>query len=170
MQRGHQERIAGMTAELMGEAGLAFADLDRIAVTVGPGSFTGLRIGLAFAKGLGVALDRPCAGVGVLDVLGRQGGPGRVLAVLDARAGQVHCQLFEDGDPQGPAQTLDLAQAAALAAPDMLIGECAPLLAAAFPSARVEVPQACDPGLVAMLGALDPPGSPHPIYMRAAYA
>jgi tRNA threonylcarbamoyladenosine biosynthesis protein TsaB len=170
MQRGHQERIAGMTADLMAEAGLGFADLDRIAVTVGPGSFTGLRIGLAFAKGLGVALDRPCVGVGVLDVLGRQGGAGSVLAVLDARGGQVHCRLFEEGEPEGEPQTLDLAAAATLFSPALLIGEGAPLLAAAFPDARVEVPQACDPVLVARLGALDPPRAADPIYMRAAYA
>ena len=86
MQRGHQERIALMTSELMAAANLTFSDLDRVAVTVGPGSFTGLRIGLAFAKGLGVALDIPCVGVGVLDALGRQA-VGRVLAALDARGG-----------------------------------------------------------------------------------
>ena len=162
--------IAGMTADLMAEAGLTFADLDRIAVTVGPGSFTGLRIGLAFAKGLSVALDIPCAGVGVLDVLGRQAGGAATLAVLDARAGQVHCQAFDGGAAVGPARTLDVGAAAQLRAPDILIGDGAPLLAAAFPLARLIVPQACDPVLVAQLGAADPPSPPDPIYMRAAYA
>jgi tRNA threonylcarbamoyladenosine biosynthesis protein TsaB len=170
MQRGHQERIAGMTANLMGDAGLDFADLDRIAVTVGPGSFTGLRIGLAFAKGLSVALDKPCVGVGVLDLLGLQGGEGSVLAVLDARAGQVHCRAFEDGSASGPAQTLDIAAAGGLAAPDLLIGDGAPLLSGAYPRVRQWIPQACDPELVARLGAADPPFSAEPIYMRAAYA
>jgi tRNA threonylcarbamoyladenosine biosynthesis protein TsaB len=170
MQRGHQERIAGMTAELMAQAGLTFAELDRVAVTVGPGSFTGLRIGLAFAKGLGVALDLPCAGVGVLEVLGRQAGEGRVLAVLDARGGQVQRQAFQDGVPLDAPQTVDIAQAAAEPAPAILIGEGAPLLAAAFPLAQVVVPEACDPVLTALLGARDPIAPPEPIYMRAAYA
>lgn len=169
MQRGHQERIAGMTAQLMADAHLNFPDLDRIAVTVGPGSFTGLRIGLAFAKGLGVALDIPCVGVGVLDVLGRQA-QGRVAAVLDARGGAVHLRLLENGAPMAEAATLSIEDAGRLAAPDMLIGDGAPLLAQRFPKAQVEIPDACDPAIVAALGAMDPPSPADPIYMRAAYA
>jgi tRNA threonylcarbamoyladenosine biosynthesis protein TsaB len=169
MQRGHQERIAGMTSELMAQANLTFADLDRVAVTVGPGSFTGLRIGLAFAKGLGVALDIPCVGVGVLDVLGRQA-DGRALAVLDARGGAVHVQLFVDGEPQGEAATLPVDEVGGFDAPDVLIGDGAALLQQRFPNAKVETPDACDLAIVAALGALDPPAPADPIYMRAAYA
>ena len=169
MQRGHQERIAPMTAELMAAAGLAFADLDRIAVTVGPGSFTGLRIGLAFAKGLGVALDIPCAGVGVLDALGRQAA-GRVLAALDARGGAVHVRAFQDGAPLGPARTLPIAEAEALAPPEILIGDGAALLGPLFSEAKIVTPDACDPAIVAALGAADPPAPAEPVYMRAAYA
>jgi tRNA threonylcarbamoyladenosine biosynthesis protein TsaB len=170
MQRGHQERIAGMTEALMAQASVGFSELDRIAVTVGPGSFTGLRIGLAFAKGLSVALDIPCAGVGVLDVLGRKTGGGSSLVVLDARGGQVHCQAFDGGLPVGPAMTLDVGAAAQLRAPDLLIGDGASLLAAAFPLARQIIPEACDPAIVAALGAAEPPPPPNPVYMRAAYA
>ena len=67
MARGHQERLAPLVQELMGQAGLGFDQLDRIGVTVGPGSFTGLRVGLAFAKGLSAALDRPAIGIGLLE-------------------------------------------------------------------------------------------------------
>jgi tRNA threonylcarbamoyladenosine biosynthesis protein TsaB len=69
MARGHQERLGPLVAELLAEAELRPADLDRIGVTVGPGSFTGLRVGLAFAKGLGLALGRPVVGVGTLEAL-----------------------------------------------------------------------------------------------------
>ena len=69
MARGHQERLAPMVRDLMADCGVAFGDLDRIGVTVGPGSFTGLRVGLAFAKGLALALNRPCVGVGALEAL-----------------------------------------------------------------------------------------------------
>ena len=62
MQRGHQERLAPMVAEVMADAGVAFDQLDRIGVTAGPGSFTGLRVGLAFAKAMSLALDIPCIG------------------------------------------------------------------------------------------------------------
>ena len=58
-----------MVGELAADARIEFAAIDRIAVTVGPGSFTGLRVGLAFAKGLSAALDRPCAGVDTLEAL-----------------------------------------------------------------------------------------------------
>ena len=54
-ERGHAERLMPMIAEVMEDAGLAFSDLDRIAVTVGPGTFTGVRVGVAAARGLALA-------------------------------------------------------------------------------------------------------------------
>src|SRR5690606_2616572 len=69
MRQGHQERLAPMVRDVVREAGLAFVDLERIAVTVGPGSFTGLRVGLSFAKGLGLALDRPVVGIESLEAM-----------------------------------------------------------------------------------------------------
>src|ERR1700694_4222158 len=86
MLRGHQERLAPMVREVMDEAGLDFTALDRIAVTVGPGSFTGLRVGRAVAKGLRLALETPVVGIGVLEALAA-GAPdeGAVAAVIDAR-------------------------------------------------------------------------------------
>ena len=96
MARGHQEALAPLTEAVMAEAGLAFADLDAIGVTVGPGSFTGLRVGLAFAQGLGAALDRPVAGLSTLDALAASVAPDDrpVAAVVDARRGQVYARLF----------------------------------------------------------------------------
>ncbi len=88
MLRGHQERLALMVQEAMDQAGLAFKALDRIGVTVGPGSFTGLRVGLAFAKGLGLALARPVVGVGTLDALAAsEPGADLTVAAIDARRG-----------------------------------------------------------------------------------
>jgi tRNA threonylcarbamoyladenosine biosynthesis protein TsaB len=114
MERGQQERLAGMVAEVMAEAGIAFSDLDRIGVTVGPGSFTGLRVGLAFAKGLGVALGIPTVGIGALQALAA-GQAGRVAAVLDARRDQVHLQIFEDGRPIAEPQAVAIPDPAAVA-------------------------------------------------------
>ncbi len=88
MARGHQEALAPLVQRLAAQAGLAFQDLDRIGVTVGPGSFTGLRVGLAFAKGLGAALDRPVVGVGALAALAEPH-EGLVFSAIDARRGQV---------------------------------------------------------------------------------
>jgi tRNA threonylcarbamoyl adenosine modification protein YeaZ len=81
MTRGHQERIGIIARETAAEAGVAFSDLARIGVTVGPGSFTGLRVGLAFAKGLATALSIPCVGVNTLESLA-YGQKGFVAAVL----------------------------------------------------------------------------------------
>ena len=66
MDRGQAEALAPMVQETMGMAGVAFKDLARIAVTTGPGTFTGVRIGLAMARGLGVALNIPITGINSL--------------------------------------------------------------------------------------------------------
>jgi tRNA threonylcarbamoyladenosine biosynthesis protein TsaB len=69
MARGQAERLAPLVDTLMSEASIRFTDLDRIAVTRGPGAFTGVRIGLAFARGLALALDKACVGLSTLEVL-----------------------------------------------------------------------------------------------------
>jgi tRNA threonylcarbamoyladenosine biosynthesis protein TsaB len=97
MARGHQEALAPLAGAVMDLAELDFAGLDGIGVTVGPGSFTGLRVGLAFAQGLGAALDRPVVGLSSLDALAASVVPdGRpVAAVIDARRGQLYTRLFD---------------------------------------------------------------------------
>src|ERR1022692_188674 len=96
MTRGHQERLAPAVRDLMAAARVSFGDLDRIGVTVGPGSFTGLRGGLAFPQGLALAPGRACVGVGTLEALAAgAGATGRVAAVIDAGRGCVYVQAFE---------------------------------------------------------------------------
>src|ERR1700692_4915215 len=67
MERGHAERLAPMVREVMEEAGTGFAALDRLGVTTGPGTFTGQRVGIAFMRGLRLALQRPLAGITTLE-------------------------------------------------------------------------------------------------------
>ena len=101
MERGHQERLAPLVAEVMAEAGVPFADLEQIGVTIGPGSFTGLRVGLAFAKGLGLALGKPVTGVPTLLALAASTSSFSefmTAAVVDARREQVYFQAFQQGD------------------------------------------------------------------------
>jgi tRNA threonylcarbamoyladenosine biosynthesis protein TsaB len=172
MERGQQERLAGMVAEVMAEAGLAFPELDRIGVTVGPGSFTGLRVGLAFAKGLGVALGVPVVGIGALQALAAGRG-GRTAAVLDARRDQVHLQAFEDGRPLAKPKAMDVNEALtrlAVLAPGQLVGPGAGLVAAdGWRNLGVAMP---DPAALARLAADADPAStpPEPLYLRGAYA
>ena len=174
MGRGHQEAIAPLAQAVMGEAGLAFSDLERIGVTIGPGSFTGLRVGLAFAKGLGAALAIPVVGVGTLAALAEPLGPGLVFAVIDARRGQVYLQAFSDGRPLMAPDALDLATAAARVAElsggrdAVLAGSGAGLLADLMPGARLVEAPACDPAAVARLAAAQTsPAPPRPLYLRA---
>jgi tRNA threonylcarbamoyladenosine biosynthesis protein TsaB len=166
MTRGHQERLAPMVEAATKDAGVVFADLDRIAVAVGPGSFTGLRVGLAFAKGLGLALARPVVGIGALEALGAEE-PGRTLALADARRGQVYWQAFEDGRLLTEASASSLDDAAAFFVPDIVTGPGADLVADRFPGALVTGRPGADPAVIARLGAarLDPE-RPRPLYLR----
>jgi tRNA threonylcarbamoyladenosine biosynthesis protein TsaB len=170
MTRGHQERLAPLVQEVMGEAGLDFSALGRVGVTVGPGSFTGLRVGLAFAKGLGAALDIPVCGVGALAALAAPVS-GSVIAVIDAKRGQVYLQAFADQAPVSAPDVLPVetafarvAELAAAGAP-ILVGPGAALLAPAAPGARVIETQAADPAAVARLALAG--GAPRPLYLRA---
>ncbi|QUD86435.1 tRNA (adenosine(37)-N6)-threonylcarbamoyltransferase complex dimerization subunit type 1 TsaB [Phenylobacterium montanum] len=175
MRRGHQERLAPMVAELMDGAGWRFGDLDRIAVTVGPGSFTGLRVGLAFAKGLALALDKPCVGVGVLEALARGAGTkGFVAACLDAKRGQVYLQIFIDGRAAMAPDVLPVEIAAARLAelwpggPAKLVGSGAPLLAPVLAETETLTPAAADPVAIAEIAAAarEPFPPPRPLYLR----
>lgn len=172
MERGHQERLAPLVAEVMVEAGVAFADLERVAATVGPGSFTGLRVGLAFAKGLGLALERPVTGVGTLQAIAASAGErGRVAAVIDARREQVYLQAFNDGAPLGEPEALTAADAgarlASLGGPWRLVGSGAALVLPMLDGAVAEDRVAPDPVAVARLALNAPEAPAAPVYLRA---
>jgi tRNA threonylcarbamoyladenosine biosynthesis protein TsaB len=112
LETGHAERLMPMLAEVMQEAGLAFGDLERIAITIGPGTFTGVRGTVAAARGLALASGLPVVGATSLAVMAHRADEllgsrnGRLLAVaVDARRSMVYLQLFADasqyaGEPQ----------------------------------------------------------------------
>ena len=139
MSRGHAEALLPLVREVMRAAGKSFRDLDRIAVTVGPGSFTGLRVGLAAARGLAFAAKRTAHGVTTLAALTApafRDGDGPVAAVLDVRRNEVCAQVFRaPGAPLGEPALLPLAAAADRlpAGPVRLVGSGAPALAALDP-------------------------------------
>jgi len=172
MARGHQERLAPMARDVVAQAGLAFDRLERIAVTVGPGSFTGLRVGIAFAKGLALALDRPAVGIGTLEALAAEA-EGLVFPAIDARRGQLYLQAFEDGRALMAPDALTAETAAARVAelsqgrPCTLVGSGAPLLADLMPGARILSPQGADARHVARLAAARDPAPLKPLYLRA---
>lgn len=99
MPKGHAEALVPMIEEVQAEAGFAFEDLDAFAVTVGPGTFTGLRVGLATARGLAVAAGKPLIGVTTLEAIAW---PARretkedaaIVATFDARRNEAYLQCF----------------------------------------------------------------------------
>jgi tRNA threonylcarbamoyladenosine biosynthesis protein TsaB len=113
MATGQAERLFPAIDELFSRAAVAYADLTRITVTTGPGSFTGLRIGLSAARGLGLARDIPVLGIPSLAALSLAvAGPSAVL--LDAKRGEAYVQIFTaPGVPASEAALLptDAAQA-----------------------------------------------------------
>jgi tRNA threonylcarbamoyladenosine biosynthesis protein TsaB len=88
----HSKHLLNMIRSVIKAAGIAISDLDGFAVTVGPGSFTGLRIGISSVKGFAVALDKPAVGVSSLDALAQQAAPSSYLvcSLLDARKDEVY--------------------------------------------------------------------------------
>jgi tRNA threonylcarbamoyladenosine biosynthesis protein TsaB len=103
---GHTTRLLPLASELLGEAGLGWGEVQRIAVGVGPGTFTGLRVGVAMARALAQSLDIDVVGVSTLRVLAEaalaeaapRGAAGAVLAAIDARRGEVFVAGYERGE------------------------------------------------------------------------
>lgn len=185
--RGHAERLMDFIDEALARACVDLGDIQRIAVTIGPGSFTGIRVGVAAARGLSLALGVPSVGVSTLAAIASghlRSHPGApVFVAIDAKRGEAYCQLFaEDGSAAGEPLILSLEEAGAAAAAGevAVAGSAAPLIAggehaaapgsdaiaaAAAPTIAVE---AVDIETIARLGALADPAAdrPKPIYLR----
>jgi tRNA threonylcarbamoyladenosine biosynthesis protein TsaB len=186
--RGHSEIIMPMIERALRAGGCGYPELDRIAVTVGPGSFTGIRAGIATARGLALALDIPAVGVGVLDALLESplsgGAQGPIIAALDARRGQIFAAGADGatGEPlfqplaDDPEQVAGRVRAMVGTAPVRLTGSGSTLLAAALSRSGVEAEvvdaaESADIAAVVQLGASATPGaSPSPLYLRGADA
>lgn len=120
--RRHTQLVLPWADELLAHAGLAKSQLDAIAVGRGPGAFTGVRLAIALAQGLALALDRPVLPVSTLATLAMQGQGPRVLAAIDARMGEVYLGAFlRDADglvtADGAEQLLRPAEAVAAVEP-----------------------------------------------------
>jgi tRNA threonylcarbamoyladenosine biosynthesis protein TsaB len=180
MARGQAEALMPLVARVMDESGATFAALDRVAVTVGPGSFTGLRVGIAAARGIALASGKLAVGVSTLAVFAAPhlaaDDSASVVAAIDARHDHVYLQVFGPGgtvlvEPR-IAPVSEAVSAAAGA--KCITGTAVELIAAAGPEnlrapAIVDARAAPDIDWVARLGAAaaGDQGAPRPLYLRA---
>jgi len=181
MQRGHAEALMPLIARVMERAGASFAELDRVAVTTGPGSFTGLRVGIAAARGIALAAGKPAVGITTLAAYAAPfiatDDSLPVVVAIDARHDHVYLQVFGPGGRTivSP-RLLPLREALRVAATGSprITGTAANMLAASWPLGErapraVEQRAAPEIDWVARLGAFasDTSVQVKPFYLRA---
>jgi tRNA threonylcarbamoyl adenosine modification protein YeaZ len=181
MVRGHAEALMPLIGRVMKQADMAFAALDRIAVTTGPGSFTGLRVGIAAARGIALAATKPVVG---LTTLAAYAAPHiahddktAIAVAIDARHQHVYLQIFGPGGRTLIAPRIaSIADAVRAAAngPVRIVGTGATMLAVAWPSREpppvlVDESRAPDIVWVGRLAAAadESTSEPKPLYLRA---
>lgn len=181
MKRGHAEALMPLIARVVKEAGIAFAALDRIAVTTGPGSFTGLRVGLSAARGIALAANKPAVGLTTLAAYAApvvsQNAAQPVISAIDARHGQVYFQVVSGNGSSliwPRVAPIEEALGASQFGAAHLVGNAARILgdrwpADAPPPFKIEAYPAPDIAWVAWLGAAVSPdiALARPFYLRA---
>ncbi|AGB42542.1 universal bacterial protein YeaZ [Mesorhizobium australicum WSM2073] len=178
--KGHAEHLMAVIADALKTAATDYAGLGAIAVSVGPGSFTGLRVGVSTARGLALALKLPAIGVTTLEALAAEAAsafPGRaVLAALDAGREEIHAALYDEMSvlTYGPA-VATLADAVTMASERsaVLAGTAATLIADAAGRTFDIGPRAATADILtyARLAAAKGQGErPKPLYLRGADA
>jgi tRNA threonylcarbamoyladenosine biosynthesis protein TsaB len=181
MKRGHAEALMPLIARVMKDSALPFAALDRVAVTTGPGSFTGLRVGLSAARGIALAAQKPVVGVTTLSAYAApvvsEGGEHPVISAIDARHDQVYFQVVSGNGSSlirpRVGTVAEALEASSFGAP-YLVGNAAKIVAERWPAdaqppVKVEPLPAPDINWVAWLGAAVSPGTAtaRPFYLRA---
>ena len=181
MNAGHAEALLPLLAELTEESRTGLGDFDRIAVTTGPGSFTGLRVGISAARGIALAARKPAVGVSTLSAYAAPHIAAdetiSVIAAIDARHDHVYLQVFGPGGRTVLPPRLAPMNEAVQAASEVrcrVVGSAAQAIAARLPktdgpSTLIDDRAAPDIGWVARIGAVLPEGQspPKPQYLRA---
>jgi tRNA threonylcarbamoyladenosine biosynthesis protein TsaB len=180
---GHSRWILPAAAALLGGLGLDAAAIDVFAVATGPGSFTGLRVGLGSVQGLALAAGRPCVGMSTLDLLAEvtAGSSSTIVVLLDAFRGEVYSGVYDGGArPRGAPCVAPLkAVLERLPAGSAFVGEAvrehreairAAVAGAVFPEspAFLAGPLAAAALRLAAAGATVPPSGLRPLYLRGA--
>lgn len=175
MARGHQEQIAPLVQQALFDAQTKMADITRIGATVGPGSFTGLRVGLAFVRAFAMARGIECVGVSTLEVLAADApSKGLVVTAIRSRSDLFYVQLYRDGTPATAPDVLGRDEIAArimeIGGGDLVtligpeVGELLDLAPAATTLVRTHVSGLA---LHRKVTAATMGAKPRPLYMRA---
>lgn len=175
MVRGHSELLMPMVEAVMHESGLGYSDLDKIAVTVGPGAFTGLRIGLSTAKAMAMALQVPAVGLTTLDILARQfreQQPSACAVLIETKRDDYYVGVY---NAQGMAVREPAAMSGAATAellkeyPDIVLtGDAVERFSSAH-AGHAAVPALLpDAKLMCVMADVGLGGEPEPLYLRGA--
>lgn len=173
MLRGQDARLPGLTQELIANAGLTLEAIDRFAVTTGPGSFTGIRVGVAFARGLALATGKPCLGITTLEAALPAGQQGSAIVILPAQKRPPDitywAQTFRSGTATDESceLTLQALTDRLTSHPHMVYGEAEALMAA-MPHLTVHAATPTAARAAQLAHGLDPENRPaRPTYARA---
>jgi tRNA threonylcarbamoyladenosine biosynthesis protein TsaB len=180
MERGHAEALAPMVDDAMRASNIAFSDLDRLAVTTGPGTFTGQRVGLAFMRGLRVALKKPLTGVTTLEAMCAaamaEAKTSYAASIHDARREEAYLAVVSEKGLLIASEIVPLRDAAARiksaipqGASIALAGTGAERIAGDLAQSRLTAIRQPDALWIARLAqqAPEPSEAPHPLYLRA---
>ena len=181
LERGHAEALAPMIRDVLSEAAIAATAIDRLGVTIGPGAFTGLRVGLATARGLALAIGRPLIGITTFEAIAHGLPDDRirhpVLIAVDSRRRELFLQRFDaDLRTEGEPAVLDPESCAAWlpSGPLLVAGDGAAALRAALAGRPglsfldgLEVPDAAV--MARLIAGFDSRSGhrPRPLYLRA---
>jgi len=177
--RGHAERLMDVIAGCLEQSRLAYSDIERIITTVGPGSFTGVRVGLATARGLALGLSIPAVGISNLDILEQEAGmiekSEHLVTMIDAKRDEAFVQWSGDTNPSQLAtactMTYDGLQTLLSETQPALCGSGASIFASRFPGRWNIVHElaAAPIATVAKMGAQQPltESRPEPLYLRS---
>lgn len=188
MHRGQAEMLAPFMAHVMQQGGVSFDRLKAVAVTIGPGTFTGLRVGMSAAKGVALARNLPVIGLTTLDIIAAQvaaQAEGRgILVVIESKRSDFYCQYFDaDGQPKATATALEAAEIHAAHCADRLVvcGDANERLRTDIEAAGLPWPDSWDtteclypdPAAALRLAAAklsdgSVHGMPQPLYLRGA--
>ncbi len=178
MQRGHAERLFPMIDEALASAKISYGDLECIAVAAGPGSFTGIRIGIAAARGMALALGIPAVGVSVLEALAEEAGwshRGSIAAVNLGPRKTVYWQCFHAGSEGSPRPLsepawgdADAIGSGTISSECLCVGSGALLLSRIFGARAMtrEYPDVAAIGGVALRCEIAANRRPAPVYVR----